>query len=180
MRFRKGSKVEVLSNKIVPTGSWHCAQIISGNGHNYTVQYEGSFDAHSEMVAERVSRKAIRPCPPLFEASDDWVFGDVVEVFSNFCWKMATVSKMLGKDYILVRLLGSSQELKVHRSNVRVRQSWKDEKWVVIGKVSLTSILIRFPNIFFKFPYKLTFKFIFSCRCSALVALRRKGVKILH
>ncbi|EOY30962.1 RNA binding protein, putative isoform 3 [Theobroma cacao] len=88
------------------------------------------------MIVERVSRKAIRPCPPALVVPDNWVPGDVVEVFDNFSWKMATVLGILEKKYILVRLLGSSLEFKVSRFDIRVRQSWQDDEWVVIGKGS--------------------------------------------
>ncbi|XP_007013344.2 PREDICTED: uncharacterized protein LOC18588703 isoform X2 [Theobroma cacao] len=136
MRFKKGTKVEVLSKKEVPSGSWQCAEIISGNGHSYTVRYQGYSGATDKMIVERVSRKAIRPCPPALVVPDNWVPGDVVEVFDNFSWKMATVLGVLEKKYILVRLLGSSLEFKVSRFDIRVRQSWQDDEWVVIGKGS--------------------------------------------
>ncbi|XP_059658097.1 uncharacterized protein LOC132304442 [Cornus florida] len=129
MRFKRGSKVEVMGNKEV-SFSWRSAEIISGNGHTYSVRYD------SEMAVERVSRKAIRPCPPPIEGVESLVAGDVVEVFDDISWEFATVLKVLGVDYYLVRLLGFSQELRVHKSNIRVRQSWEDDKWVVIGKGS--------------------------------------------
>ncbi|GLT26121.1 hypothetical protein SLA2020_012070 [Shorea laevis] len=135
MRFKKGSKVEILSKKSVPSGSWHRAEIICGNGHYYTVRYDDHSDVTDKMTLERVSRKAIRPCPPV-KVSDNWFPGDVVEVFDNFSWKMATVLKVLGKKYILVRLLGSSLEFRVTNSRIRLRQSWQNDKWVVIGKGS--------------------------------------------
>ncbi|XVF49278.1 hypothetical protein PTKIN_Ptkin03bG0255800 [Pterospermum kingtungense] len=135
MRFNKGAKVEVLSKKEVPSGSWHCAEIINGNGHSYTVRYEGYSSATDKMIMERVSRKAIRPCPPVLVVYN-WFPGDVVEVFDNFSWKMATVLRSLEKQYILVRLLGSSLEFKVSKYDIRVRQSWQDNEWVVIGKGS--------------------------------------------
>lgn len=138
MRFKKGSKVEVLSKKDVPSGSWRCAEIVFGNGHNYTVRYDGYSGIADEMVLERISRKEIRPCPPLPEVANNWVPGDVVEVFNDFSWKMATISKVLGTKYFLVRLLGSSLEFKVSKSEIRARQSWQDGKWVVIGRVRLT------------------------------------------
>ncbi|XP_022729271.1 uncharacterized protein LOC111284688 [Durio zibethinus] len=136
MRFKKGNKVEVLSKKEMPSGSWHCAEIISGNGHSYTVRYEGYSGATDKTIVETVSRKVIRPCPPVPVVSDNWGPGDVVEVFDKFSWKMATVLGVLEKKYVLVRLLGSSLEFKVSRFDIRVRQSWQDNEWIVIGKRS--------------------------------------------
>ena len=147
MRFKKGAKVEVLSKIEVPSGSWRCAEIICGNGHHYTIRYDGYQDASGEAIVERVSRKAIRPCPPALEVTENWNQGDVVEVFQNFSWKMATVLKVLGKKYILVRLLGSSLEFKVSKFDIRVRQSWQDDKWIVVGEVSLFLSPPYFPNL---------------------------------
>ena len=136
MRFLKCSKVEELKNKQVPSGEWHCAKIISGNGHTYSVMYEGSLEITAEVVVERVPRKAIRPCPPPMETMEDWAVGDVAEVFNVGSWRMAMILRVLGRDYHLVRLLGSSERFRVHKSNIRVRQVWQDDKWVVIRKVS--------------------------------------------
>lgn len=136
MRFRKGSKVEVLRKKELPTGEWRCGKIISGNGHTYSVVYEGSFGMRSEALVERVPRNAIRPCPPSVGSLESCSVGDVVEVFDVGSWKVAMVLKVSGGDYCLVRLLGSCEEFRVQKSNIRVRQSWQDNKWVVIGKGS--------------------------------------------
>lgn len=135
MRFRKGSKVEVLRKKELPTGEWRCGKIISGNGHTYSVVYEGSFGMRSEALVERVPRNAIRPCPPSVGSVESCSVGDVVEVFDVGSWKVAMVLKVSAGDYCLVRLLGSCEEFRVQKSNIRVRQSWQDNKWVVIGKV---------------------------------------------
>ncbi|XP_028753880.1 uncharacterized protein LOC114713409 isoform X2 [Neltuma alba] len=134
MKFKKGTKVEVLSKTEVPSGSWRCAVIICGNGHHYSVRYDGYDGAPSKEIAERVPRKSIRPCPPVLEATEDWRPGDVVEVCRNSSWSMATVLKVLGTECILVRLLGSSLEFKVNKFDIRVRQSWLDGKWIVVGK----------------------------------------------
>ncbi|KAF7806355.1 uncharacterized protein G2W53_038516 [Senna tora] len=134
MKFKKGTKVEVLSKTEVPSGSWRSAEIICGNGHHYTVRYDGYKDNSGDAIGEKVSRKAIRPCPPAVEVTKDWSPGDLVEVCQNSSWAMATILKVLGKKYILVRLLGSSSEFKVNKSDIRVRQSWQDDKWIVVGK----------------------------------------------
>ncbi|KAL4650963.1 hypothetical protein ACB092_01G124800 [Castanea dentata] len=144
MRFKKGSKVEVLKNKQVPPGEWHCAKIISGNGHTYSVMYEGSLELRSEAVVERVPRKAIRPCPPPVESMEGWAVGDVAEVFDAVSWRMAMLLKVLGGNYHLVRLLGSYEKFRVHKSNIRVRQIWQDDKWVVIRKGSRNCELVKF------------------------------------
>lgn len=135
MRFKKGGKVEVLVDKEELSGSWRCGEIISGNGHNYSVKYDCSEGVLGEVVTERVSRKAIRPCPPVMSV-EGWAPSDVVEVFDDFCWKIATVLKVMNRDYYLVKLLGSLRAFSVHKYNIRVRQSWQDDQWVVISKAS--------------------------------------------
>lgn len=136
MRFRKGNKVEVLSKKEVPSGSWRSAEIMSGSGHYYTVRYDKFEGGSNQTVVERVSRKAIRPCPPSQEVLENWIPGDVVEVFNDRSWKIATVSEVLGKNNYVVRLLGSSCEFKVSKFDIRARRSWQDDKWVLMHKRS--------------------------------------------
>lgn len=135
MKFKKGTKVEVLSKTEVPSGSWRCAEVICGNGHYYSIRYDGYKGTAGEAIVDWVSRKAIRPCPPTLEVTKGWSPGDVVEVCQNSSWTMATVLKVLGKKYILVRLLGSSSEFEVKKYDIRVRQSWQNDKWIVVGKV---------------------------------------------
>ncbi|XP_008792095.2 uncharacterized protein LOC103708790 isoform X2 [Phoenix dactylifera] len=135
MRFKKGNKVEVLNKKEVPSGSWWPAEIISGNGHNYYVRYD-FYLANMGTAMDRVPRKVIRPCPPSLKGPRNWVPGDIVEVLDNNSWKLAEVSRVVGDGYFFVRLLGSCREFKVRTSDLRLRQSWQDKKWVVIQKDS--------------------------------------------
>lgn len=137
MRFKKGSKVEVLCKKEVPYGAWRCAEIVSGNGHTYSVRYESTYGMANGLTVERVPRTSIRPCPLSVESTVNWAAGDVVEVLDVGSWKTAIVSKVLDADFCLVRLLGSFKEFMVHKSKTRVRKTWQDDKWVVFGKVNI-------------------------------------------
>jgi hypothetical protein len=135
MKFKKGSRVEVLSKTDLSSGAWWCGEIISGNGQTYQVRYDGAQGLSNEDNVESVSRKAIRPCPPPADVSDGWTVGDLVEVFDDLCWKTAAVLKVIRGNYYLVRLIGPSTKLQVNKVNIRMRQLWLDGKWVVIGKV---------------------------------------------
>ncbi|KAK9072842.1 hypothetical protein SSX86_009277 [Deinandra increscens subsp. villosa] len=126
MRFKKGSKVEVM-NKEVPA-SWCVAEIVSGNGHAYNVRYNGY------QGVERVSRRFIRPSPPEIR-SQNWVAGDIVEVFDENLWKVATVLKLLKGGRFFVRLHGFTHEIKTHKMHIRARQSWCDGQWIPVGKI---------------------------------------------
>ncbi|KAL6839506.1 hypothetical protein ACP4OV_030776 [Aristida adscensionis] len=134
MRFFKGSKVEVLQEAEVPLGSWRPAKIVSGNGHSYLVRYNQS-TVDSGVDVERVPRRLMRPCPP----PDDpacWTVGSILEAFDTYSWKVAEIVRVLGKNHYLVRLLGSSLELRVHASDLRLRKLWQDDKWIVTQKYS--------------------------------------------
>ncbi|KAK4257360.1 hypothetical protein QN277_006957 [Acacia crassicarpa] len=131
MRLQKGTKVSRKAE--VPFGCWRCAEIICGNGHYYSIRYDGCND---DAVAAMVPRKAIRPCPPVLELTQDWQRGDVVEVCQNFSWSTAVVLKVLGENNVLVRLLGSSFDFMVNKIDIRVRQTWQNEEWIVLGKGS--------------------------------------------
>ncbi|KAL9660566.1 hypothetical protein QQ045_025382 [Rhodiola kirilowii] len=131
MTFIKGSKIEVFSKREVSTGSWRPAEIISGNGHTYTVKYDTFSD---EPVIGWVSRKAIRPHPPV--EVTNWVSGDIVEVFDNFSWKLGTILKGLGRKRVLIELHGSLVNLIVSMDEIRFRHSWEDDKWIRMGKRS--------------------------------------------
>ncbi|KAG8375476.1 hypothetical protein BUALT_Bualt10G0103800 [Buddleja alternifolia] len=152
MRFRKGEKVEVMNTKEVPM-SWRVAEILSGNGHTYRVKYDSYPGMASQRTVETVSRKFLRPCPSQMQGVQNCIAGDVVEVFYEFSWKIAAILKVLeGKketksnkihlqaasvqNQYLVQLLGCSEELIVDQLNIRTRQTWHDDKWILMGKSS--------------------------------------------
>lgn len=135
MGFKKGCKIEVFKKKETPLGSWWPAEIISGNVHTYFVRYYWCFGDMRANV-EKVPRKAIRPCPPPLEGLRSWVEGDIVEVFNDGSWKLSQVSRIIGGYLFFVRLLGSATGFRANLCDIRVRQTWQDNNWMVILKDS--------------------------------------------
>lgn len=131
MRLRKGDRVEVLSKNEVSSGSWSCAEIVSGNGRTYSVRY-----LSAEEEVGKVPRKAIRPCPPPVGGPNDWAAGDLAEAFHNSSWKQAKIVKIVGVGRYIARLLGSALDVLVSQSNLRMRQAWQDGRWFLLGKVN--------------------------------------------
>ncbi|KAI4377355.1 hypothetical protein MLD38_014995 [Melastoma candidum] len=138
IRFTWGTKVEVLNMKDLPFGSWHCAEIFSGDGRTYMVRYYTSNSTSVKNTLGRVSHEFIRPYQPLLDITRTWLPGEVVEVFDNFSWKMGNVLRASGGNYFLIRLLGLSQVLRACTPNIRARRSWQDGKWTLIGPGSIT------------------------------------------
>ncbi|XP_051151653.1 uncharacterized protein LOC127265734 [Andrographis paniculata] len=153
MRLGKGEKVEVMNRKDSPV-SWHVANILSCNGHNYHVQYDSCPVMPNQQMVETVPRKFVRPCPPTVQGLENCGVGDIVEVFHEYAWKNAVILKTLeGKKQVkskkiplqvvsalrkqfYVRLLGNSQEFIADGSNIRMRHAWQDGNWILIGKNS--------------------------------------------
>ncbi|GMH20540.1 hypothetical protein Nepgr_022381 [Nepenthes gracilis] len=147
MRFKRGCKVEVFCRKEVPSGSWRRAEIICRKGHYFTVKYDEDVGACGEVMLYQVPGEAVRPCPPPIEMPEIWVSGDIVEVYHNFSWKLATVISVLPKVRYLVKLLGSSQEFKVCKYYVRMRLCWQDGCWLMIGKASSVPHRLRETSV---------------------------------
>nr|XP_019701320.2 uncharacterized protein LOC105060466 [Elaeis guineensis] len=137
MRLKKGMKVEVSSKREVTLGSWRRAEIISGNGHTYQVKYE-SYQPDMAAATERVPRKFIRPLPPSVVYLSNWAPGNIVEAFDNHSWKLARVSSVAYGDYYFVGIIGSSKQIRAHKSELRVQHFWEDNHWVTTQKDSGT------------------------------------------
>ncbi|KAF9612627.1 hypothetical protein IFM89_003069 [Coptis chinensis] len=133
MRFKTGSKVEVFS-KGVPFGSWRTGEIVSGDGRYYDIWFDSALGVSGTSVYDSVLRKSVRPCPPPVHGLREWVEGDYVEVFEGMSWKVGIVLRVSGRNYYMVRLVGSSEEVRAHKCEVRLRQVWKNDNWVVVGK----------------------------------------------
>ncbi|KAL0447501.1 UNVERIFIED_CONTAM: hypothetical protein Slati_1878000 [Sesamum latifolium] len=141
-----------MDSKDVPV-SWRAAEILSCIGHTYRVQYDSYPGMASNQMVEMVPLKFLRPRPPLVQGVESCIAGDIVEVFCEYSWKIAAILKVPGvkkankrnkihpqaatfQNQYLVRLLGCSQELVIDKSDMRMRQTWHDDKWILMGKSS--------------------------------------------
>ncbi|XP_074286415.1 uncharacterized protein LOC141611715 [Silene latifolia] len=133
MRFKIGSTVEVWTKKKVPTGAWRCAEIVSDNGLSYTVRFYRGRGIPKEGVDE-VKAEDIRPSAPLLDGCVAWGVGDVVEVLDDGYWKVSMIEEAMGEDNYQIHVIGSIDEFRVNKSSIRVRQEWKENKWMLMDK----------------------------------------------
>ncbi|KAL9241216.1 hypothetical protein vseg_015349 [Gypsophila vaccaria] len=135
MRFKIGSRVEVLTKKKVSSGVWRCAVIEARNGDGYTVRFYRGPDMFKDGF-DKVSAEAVRPCPPPLPVADStgWAVDDVVEVLDGGYWKVSVIEEVMEDDCYQIHVIGSIDDFRVKKSNIRMRQEWKDGKWVSLGK----------------------------------------------
>ncbi|XP_042489061.1 DUF724 domain-containing protein 3-like isoform X2 [Macadamia integrifolia] len=134
MKFREGNTVELLRTKLDPCGSWFTGKIVEVNGDWYTVRYDLLLNHEGEPLVEKVHKDDVRPLPP-FTRKERWVNGDIAEVFDIHSWRFGKVAKVMNKNRFVVRLFGSIQLREFCGSDLRVRQVWRNNKWVEIVKV---------------------------------------------
>ncbi|KAH9617038.1 hypothetical protein KSS87_012175 [Heliosperma pusillum] len=133
MRFKIGSIVEVWTKKKVPSGAWRCAEIVSDNGLSYTVRFYRGRGIPKEGLDE-VKAEDIRPSAPLLDGCVAWTVGDVVEVLDDGYWKVSMIEEVMGEDNYQIRVIGSIDEFRVSKSSIRMRQEWKENKWMLMDK----------------------------------------------
>ncbi|XVE77834.1 hypothetical protein DITRI_Ditri13aG0094700 [Diplodiscus trichospermus] len=136
MKFRKGNSVEVLRREHDPYGSWFTGNILSADGDSYFVRYELLMDHEGKQLVEKVHHEDVRPRPPSLNGKSCAV-GDVVEAFDIHCWRVGKVVKVLkNNNRFVIKFFGSIQLKEFHASNLRIRQAWHGNMWMVIGKVA--------------------------------------------
>lgn len=143
MKFKEGDSVEVLRKNTELHGSWFPATISSVHGNRYAVKYEQFFAAEGEPVVEKVRREDVRPLPPPDGSRKRWALGETAEVFDLHSWRLGKVAKVLKNNCVVVRLFGSIQLREFHVSQLRVRQAWRDDRWVAIDKVDESFYLYK-------------------------------------
>lgn len=135
MRFKQGNKVEILKASEENHSSWFPAKVLSGDGDRYTIRYELYLTSEGKPVVETVNEEDVRPCPPSVNDKEKWAVGDIAELFDLHSWRLGKVAKVLKNDHIIARLFGSIQLKEFHMSDLRVRQAWHNNKWIMIDKV---------------------------------------------
>ncbi|KAF5743295.1 hypothetical protein HS088_TW09G01361 [Tripterygium wilfordii] len=69
--------------------------------------------------------------PIRFPSLIDHFFNCSGEVYDDCAWKAARILKGVGGNCYEIRQLSSLKEFRVHKVNIRDRQLWQDEKWIV-------------------------------------------------
>ncbi|KAF9618629.1 hypothetical protein IFM89_002324 [Coptis chinensis] len=136
MKFRKGNKVEVLRRTHEQNEAWFPGRIISADGDQYIVKYEMLLNVEGVPVVEKVPLDDVRPQSPPTKEEENWMSGDIAEVFDIHCWRVGKVAKVLKSDRVVVKFLGSIQLKEFHPCSLRIHQVWQNSKWTVIGKVA--------------------------------------------
>lgn len=174
MKFRIGSAVEAIRREHDPFGSWFPGTIISNDGDSYKIGYKFLKNCKRGPVIEKVHRDDVRP-QPLTKARK-WMIGDIIEVFNTWCWRVAEVAEMLQENWFVLRLLGGSHQLKeFHESDMRIRQTWHNNKWSIIGKVKNACVcLIRLSILNFS-----CLRYYF-CRCSLIFSTMVRSYLLLE
>ena len=121
MIFNIGMKVEVLTEKKVPSGVWRCAEIVADNGDSYMVGYYHRPGVLSDVV-EKVSVETVRPCPSRGNGPVVWGVGDIVEVLDNGYWKATEIQQVMERGSYHIHLVGSVEEFRVETSSIKARQ----------------------------------------------------------
>lgn len=134
MKLGTGSAVEVWKRKDT-CEAWFPGTIVSADRYKSTVRYDLFLDCEGDRVLEEVCNDNVRPYPPPLTEGQKWMVGDIVEVFDLCCWRLGKVGKVLKHGRLVVRLSGSIQLKEFQGSELRLRQAWRNDKWVKIEKV---------------------------------------------
>lgn len=91
-----------------------------------------------------------------------WHCGDIVEICGNYSSSMTMVmdDDDIRQTKIMVKLIGCRVEFLVEVTHVRMRQSWIDEEWIAVGKVSFNDIPRSFCTLYSFFVDHQSFLFM--------------------
>nr|XP_009408508.1 PREDICTED: uncharacterized protein LOC103990932 [Musa acuminata subsp. malaccensis]XP_009408511.1 PREDICTED: uncharacterized protein LOC103990932 [Musa acuminata subsp. malaccensis]XP_009408512.1 PREDICTED: uncharacterized protein LOC103990932 [Musa acuminata subsp. malaccensis]XP_018684562.1 PREDICTED: uncharacterized protein LOC103990932 [Musa acuminata subsp. malaccensis] len=137
MKFKEGDWVEVFRRNEEPYGSWFPSKVLSVDVDKCAVRCELSATPDGRPIIEKVHERDVRPCPPHAPGTEHWMVGDIVEVFDAHSWRVGKIAKVLSDDYVVTKIFGSIQLKEFHVSNLRSRQAWQNNHWVMINKRTL-------------------------------------------
>ncbi|CAD5187144.1 unnamed protein product [Musa acuminata subsp. malaccensis] len=163
MKFKEGDWVEVFRRNEEPYGSWFPSKVLSVDVDKCAVRCELSATPDGRPIIEKVHERDVRPCPPHAPGTEHWMVGDIVEVFDAHSWRVGKIAKVLSDDYVVTKIFGSIQLKEFHVSNLRSRQAWQNNHWVMINKVN--DLHLPLINFFFQACYyclPLSFSFCYS------------------
>ena len=130
--LRRGSKVEVCTDKDGFQGAWFAAKVVSLKRRRTTVtlRFDHRFDDAGAPLVEETKLQLIRPPPP---EDDDTAAAlepnDVVDAFYRHAWRTGFVAR-LAADRCAVAFKDPPDVVVVPRAEVRAHWDWVGSNWV--------------------------------------------------
>lgn len=132
-KLNEGTLVEIHCDEDGLKGAWFAATIIKMvEKDKFLIQYKKlRTDDDKQFLTEEVDKKNIRPYPPEAVKVDNFKLNEEVDALHNDGWWEGVICKILrGKRY-QVYFKGTDDRMSFKHSELRPRQEWIDETWVM-------------------------------------------------
>lgn len=104
--------------------------------NKFLVQYEKlKTDDETEFLTEEADGKNIRPYPPKAVKANGYKLHEKVDALYNDGWWEGVICKVLRGGRYRVYFKGTGDYMKFEPSELRPRQDWIDETWVMSSQL---------------------------------------------
>lgn len=136
--FGKGMKVEVKSDDPGYNDAWYQAVIVDTLGDDkFLVEYLTlTTEDGTENLREEAHYSYIRPFPPCISHPQRYELLDSVDAWFNEGWWMGNICGVLSKKRYDVYFKSTYEKLQFEHANLRPRQEWTGQKWILLPKVT--------------------------------------------
>lgn len=120
-------------------GAWFAATIIRTlERDKFLIQYKKlRTDDDSEFLTEEVDKKNMRPYPPEAVKVGDFKLNEEVDAWCNDGWWEGVICKILRGRRYRVFFRGTGDYMSLKQSELRPRQEWIDETWLMASQPKL-------------------------------------------
>lgn len=135
----EGTLVEVCCEEDGLKGAWFAATIIKTlEREKFLIQYKKlRTDDDSKFLTEEVDKKNMRPYPPEAVKVGDFKLNEEVDAWCNDGWWEGVICKILRGRRYRVYFRGTEDYMSFKHSELRPRQEWIDETWVMASQPKL-------------------------------------------